>query len=151
MWKCLTVPRTKMNSKSCGTWSASSASLSSLWVSDYCNPITGRSLGVVQSFLQSQSRPKTGRKRDLMERAMKLVEDGFTEELKRKIYELDHHRYTHPQRYTHRITAHSPCWNMTPMSPGTDFLTNRFLRKFRQTYSHPRHDSWMTSPFGDRP
>jgi len=44
------------------------------------------------SLLQSQNRPKTGRKRELMERALELLEGNVTPALKHKIIELDQHR-----------------------------------------------------------
>ena len=44
------------------------------------------------SLLQSQNRPKTGRKRELMERALELLEGQVTSGLKNKIVELDQHR-----------------------------------------------------------
>lgn len=45
------------------------------------------------SLLQSQNRPKTGRKRELMERALELLEGQVTSGLKNKIVELDQHRF----------------------------------------------------------
>ena len=42
-----------------------------------------------QSLLHSQNRPKTGRKRELMERSLDLLNGTITNELKRKIQELD--------------------------------------------------------------
>jgi len=41
------------------------------------------------TLLHSQSRPKTGRKRELMERSLDLLNGTITNELKRKIHELD--------------------------------------------------------------
>ncbi|CAG5113837.1 Oidioi.mRNA.OKI2018_I69.chr2.g7927.t1.cds [Oikopleura dioica] len=41
------------------------------------------------SLLHSQNRPKTGRKRELMERSLDLLNGTITNELKRKIQELD--------------------------------------------------------------
>lgn len=44
------------------------------------------------SLLSSQSRPKTGRKRELMDRALEMLDVPIPETLKAKIIELDQHR-----------------------------------------------------------
>lgn len=44
------------------------------------------------SLLQSQSRSKTGRKRELMDRALELLEGPISDSLRNKIVELDQHR-----------------------------------------------------------